>query len=231
MASFLQAMLDIHIVAGAVALLVFWVPLVTKKGARLHRRTGWVYVTAAATVAITGILCCGRLMVDTRPGHWRAAVFLAYVGVFAGESAQLGVRALRSKLPSPASATALDLASPLFLVAGGVGIGALGVAYSRILFVLFGALGVAQGAAHLRFWRTRASRPRERILAHMTAMGTSCITTITAFVVVNAPRLGMRTFDPRLWAAPIVVLAVALSIWRRHYAQRFAHEAAEVLSP
>jgi hypothetical protein len=33
----------------------------------------------------------------------------------------------------------------------------------------------------------------------------------------------MRTFDPRLWAVPIVVLSLGLAIVRRHYAKRFAH--------
>jgi hypothetical protein len=38
---------------------------------------------------------------------------------------------------------------------------------------------------------------------------------------VNARRFGMRTFDLALWAGPIAVLAVGLTIWRRYYARRF----------
>ena len=53
-------------------------------------------------------------------------------------------------------------------------------------------------------------------------MGTSCITTVTAFVVVNAQRLGMRTFDLAPLGRPIAVLGVGLTIWRRSYAKRFA---------
>jgi len=52
MALLFQSVLAVHIAAGAVALSVFWVPLVTKKGGRTHRRAGWVYVVAAATLAI-----------------------------------------------------------------------------------------------------------------------------------------------------------------------------------
>jgi cytochrome c-type biogenesis protein CcmH/NrfF len=55
----------------------------------------------------------------------------------------------------------------------------------------------------------------------MSAMGTSCITTVTAFAVVNAQRLGMNTFDLEIWAAPIVVLGIGLGLWRRSYAKRF----------
>ena len=32
----------IHIAAGVTALATFWLPMVTKKGGRLHRRVGWV---------------------------------------------------------------------------------------------------------------------------------------------------------------------------------------------
>src|SRR5271156_5531199 len=46
----------IHVLAGTVALSVFWLPLVTKKGGLAHRRVGWVYVVAAATIALTTFL-------------------------------------------------------------------------------------------------------------------------------------------------------------------------------
>src|SRR4051812_45820336 len=94
MAIFSSVLLGVHITAGALALLVFWIPLVTTKGGRMHRRAGFVYTLAAGTVAATGLVACVRLAVD---GRWRAAIFLAYVGVFAAESAFLGLRALRSK--------------------------------------------------------------------------------------------------------------------------------------
>ena len=87
----------------AAALLVFWIPLVTRKGGRTHRRAGWAYVTAAAIVAVTGIASAGRLMVyDRRPHAWRGGLFLVYVGLFAAESALIGARALRPPLPAKA---------------------------------------------------------------------------------------------------------------------------------
>jgi uncharacterized membrane protein HdeD (DUF308 family) len=196
---------------------------VTRKGGRTHRRAGWAYVTAAAIVAVTGIASAGRLMVyDPRPHAWRAGIFLVYVGLFAAESALLGVRALRPQARADSVQNAVDLVPSLLLVAGGVALVAFGVSQARLLFVLFAALGVGQGAMHLRSWLTHRKNREGRLLAHMSAMGTSCITTLTAFIVVNAPRLGMRTFDARLWAVPIVTLSLGLAIVRRHYAKRFA---------
>src|SRR4051794_35510678 len=143
-----QTVLAVHIAAGAVALLVFSVPLVTKKGGRTHRRVGWVYVAAASTVALSGFLLCFPLVSGVR---FRAGIFLAYVSLLAGASALFGVRALRTKERTGASRTALDLIPPLLLVASGIALAIFGVQQSRVLYVLFAALGVVLGVAHLRY--------------------------------------------------------------------------------
>jgi uncharacterized membrane protein len=226
MALLFQSVLAVHIAAGAVALLVFWVPLVTKKGGRTHRRVGWVYVAAAGTLAVTGFLLCIQLV--SSPLRWRAGIFLAYVSVLAGASAQFGVRALGTKGRARASRGAIDLVPPLLLVAGGVALAAFGIQRSMVFYVLFAALGVVLGLSQLRFWLTPPAHEHAWFLAHMGGMGTSCITTVTAFVVVNARSFGMRTFDPALWACPIAVLAVGLTIWRRYYARRFTGAGTEL---
>jgi hypothetical protein len=230
MALFFKTMLGIHIGAGVVALLVFWLPLVTQKGGRTHRRVGWVYVVAASVIAVTGMVLAVRLMTDGSPGRFRAGAFLLYVGVLAGASAQLGVRALRAKGRTGALRSRVDVVPAVLLVAGGLALAAFGLSQSKALFVLFAALGVTQGVSHVRFWLTPPSHGREWFLAHMTGMGTSCITTVTAFLVVNAQRLGTHTFDVRLWAAPIVVFGVGLTLWRRRYAKRFSAGNAPVSS-
>ncbi len=167
-----QLVLGLHIGAGILALLVFLVPLVTKKGGTTHRRVGWIYVVAASTVAATGMVSCAHLIGDGRPGRVRAGVFLAYVGVLAGASAQLGVRALRTKARTHASPTAVDLLPPVLLIAGGVALATFGILQNRALYVLFAALGVWQGITHLRFWFRPPSHGRAWFLAHMSAMGT-----------------------------------------------------------
>lgn len=46
----------LHIIAGFTALLVFWIPVVTKKGGKAHVRSGWVYVWAMGAVAISALV-------------------------------------------------------------------------------------------------------------------------------------------------------------------------------
>lgn len=45
----------LHILAGFTALLIFWIPLVTKKGGSIHRRIGWVYIGAMTVVSISAM--------------------------------------------------------------------------------------------------------------------------------------------------------------------------------
>jgi uncharacterized membrane protein len=212
----------VHILAGAVGLAVFWVPLATKKGGTVHRRAGWAYVVAAATIAVTGFFNCARMLTDANPRNDRAAFFLLYIGVIAAASAQLGVRALRTKKRTAPSRNPFDLATPILLVLGGVALAAFGLYHATILYVVFAALGTTLGATQLRFWLVPPSTRREWFFAHMTGMGTSCITTVTAFVVVNAHNFGLGTFNLLVWIAPGLIGGVALTLWKRHYERRFS---------
>jgi uncharacterized membrane protein len=214
--------MGIHVLAGAVALAVFWVPLVTKKGGTVHRRAGWVYVVAAAVIAVTAFVNCAAMLTDSNPRNDSRAVFLLYVGVLAAASAQLGVRALRTKHRRDASHRPLDLVPPGLLVAGGFALAAFGFYVAKPLYVMFAGLGVALGAAQLRFWLRGPATPREWFFKHMMGMGISCITTVTAFLVLNARRFGLGPFDLVVWVTPILVGAVGLTVWRRIYERRDA---------
>jgi len=37
------------------ALCVFWIPIVTRKGRKIHRRSGWIYVAAMSIVSISAL--------------------------------------------------------------------------------------------------------------------------------------------------------------------------------
>lgn len=57
----------IHILAGATALLIFWLPLVAKKGGPLHRRVGWVYSVCMDVVEVTAWIVCGSRLLFEGP--------------------------------------------------------------------------------------------------------------------------------------------------------------------
>jgi len=215
--AFIAALLSVHIVAGGVALATFWIPWVVRKGARVHRRVGWVYALAMAIVSVTAIVSCIWRNLDASPDNDRDAQFLGLVGLLSAANVSCGLRALRAT--STRGRSVWDLAIALLLFAAGVLCAVLGVIHLRPLWCIFGAGSALGGFAQLRYWLRPATTRADRVLQHMSGMGTSCVATVTAFLVVNTENLGLRAYGFWVWVLPGLLGGLALSVaskrWQR----------------
>ena len=52
---------------------------------------------------------------------------------------------------------------------------------------------------------------------HMGNMLTACIGTVTAFLVVNVPRLGLERYALVFWLPPGVLGGIGIALWQRRY--------------
>jgi hypothetical protein len=221
--------LPVHVAAGAIALFVFWVPLVTVKGGVSHRRAGWVFVTAMAVAALTAWVICGIWFVESTRVQRRAnAAFLAFVGLLALNTSWHGLRALRFKGRKARHRQLLDIGMPLLLVLAGLAIVVYGIEVNNPLLMGFAPVGIIIGTLNLAYW---LRPPRERMhwwYEHMAGMIGTCIATITAFLVVNSVVLGFRSPYQLLavFLAPTLVGVPGLLFWQRYYRKRFEHPAA-----
>lgn len=206
----MAALRSIHIIAGGVALATFWIPWVVKKGARAHRRVGWVYALAMTVVSVTALVSCIWRSFDAFPDNDRAAQFLGLIGLLSAANVSYGVRALRAT--SPQRRSLWDLASALLLFAAGVLCALVGVIRLRPLWCVFGAGSALSGFAQLRYWLRPAVTRADRVLQHMTGMGTSSIATVTAFLVVNIENLGLQAYSFWVWVLPGLLGGAALSL-------------------
>jgi hypothetical protein len=78
MASLFQSLRWVHIAAGSIALILFWIPAIAPKGGRTHIRAGWFYVVCMSVVVVTAFHSCCR-------SADRAAAFAGRaLGFFAG---------------------------------------------------------------------------------------------------------------------------------------------------
>jgi hypothetical protein len=59
MASLFQSLRWVHITAGSIALILFWIPAITRKGGRTHTRVGWFYVACMSVVVVTAFAMSG----------------------------------------------------------------------------------------------------------------------------------------------------------------------------
>jgi len=216
----------VHIVAGSIALTVMWVPMLAAKGGRLHRRAGLVFVGAMAVVSSSGVgLSVYRLLTETRPGVRLASAFLLYVSILTGAGALKGVRVLRTKRRTGPNRNPVDLAAAGLVLVSGAAMGLAGLWFGQPLLLTFSLIGIAGGVTDLKYWLRSPDTRMHWWFEHMADMLGTGIAALTAFAVVNSPRLGLPSFSLLVWLGPSLVGVPAIVVWSRHYRRRFAGRA------
>jgi len=224
----MQLLFDIlriaHIVGGFVALAVFWIPVVAKKGGRLHNNAGWIYVYAMASVSISAFaMGVYRIAWDAGPDADAIpyAWFLLFVAVLSSSTAWYGLRVLRYKRRTSPHRRAADLLFPSLLLVSGIGISIYGTIQHFPLLQYFPIIGVFLGGTQLLYWLRVPKIKAHWAVEHIVGMLSCCIATVTAFLVFGAPRL-LRIESASLWVwfLPTFVF-VPLIVWfTNRYKQR-----------
>jgi uncharacterized membrane protein len=219
----LTSVLYLHIAGGTAALVSMLIPLVSKKGGLTHRRAGWIFVTGMTIVAITALLLAGtRWLTDPSRQGREAGAFLFFVAILTATSVSGGVRALRTKTRTATHRNAWDIGWPALLATSSVAAGFYGFSAGHHLFTAFSFIGIFVGGGQLAYWLAPPSHPMHWWFEHMASMLASCIAATTAFLVVNAGRLGVETFSLFVWLAPTIIGVPTIAIWTRYYRRKFA---------
>jgi hypothetical protein len=219
----LTSLLYLHIAGGTAALLSMLIPLVTKKGGLTHRRAGWVFVTGMTIVSITAFLLAGtRWLTDSSRQGREAGAFLFFVAILTATSVSTGMRVLRMKTRTGRHRHPWDLGLPALLTSSSLAAAFYGLSTGHHLFTAFSAIGLFVGSGQLAYWLARPSHPMHWWFEHMGSMLGSCIAATTAFLVVNASRLGLETFSLLVWLTPTIIGIPTIAIWTRYYRQKFA---------
>ncbi len=145
----------LHIVAGFLALLIFWIPIVTKKGGKTHNRIGWIYVYAMTIVSISALyMGIFRIFLDPTSDQDRISFswFLIFISILSGASAWYGIRVLRFKRRQEKHRNVWDLMFPILLLLSGAGISIYGFTIAFPLLQYFPLLGIFLGVTHLLYW-------------------------------------------------------------------------------
>ena len=241
-----QSALYLHIAVGFFALLLFWIPMIARKGSFNHKRFGRYFVIAMYTIAASGLLMSGLDLAMPIEIHGlgvelddaerqravsqirESALFLFSLSVLVLTTTRHGSLVIRHKENRQPLRTTLHsaLCTSLLLV------GLLLLWQARVsgstLFLIFGLLEVFIATGNLRYSFKKTLQPKEWWIEHLGALIGSGIGAYTAFFVFGGSRLFNSLFGDAfsdlsiiLWIAPGVIGSIAIGLFSRHYRKLF----------
>lgn len=231
------ALVNTHIAVGAVALLLFWVPVVARKGSPLHVRSGKLYATAMYVVTGTAFVASVMVLIDPvgirRPGleldgeeaaELAAAfrmfsLFLLMLSVLVFTSLRHGIRALGARTEPGLLRAPPHRAQIVVLGLLGVAVGSIGLANVQWLLIIFGGLSVLGAIGMYRETTIAALSPTEAIVAHLGGLIGSGVGAYTAFFAFGGSRF-LRELLPGQWQVLVWIIAPVVGTYAAHRLSR-----------
>lgn len=228
-----------HIAVGSLALLLFWVPAIARKGSSLHIQSGRIYVIAMYIVSVTAFVASVMVLVAPlevrRPDeifnaaeaaglaarYRMTSLFLLMLSVLVFTSLRHGIAALRERLEPGTLKQPLHRMTIASLAVLAPVVGVIGLMNSQLLLIIFAGIGLS---AAFGMWRdTRIAKParRERVVAHFNGLIGSGIGAYTAFFAFGGARYlgdvlqGQWQVVP--WVLPAVIGTIVLNRLQRSF--------------
>lgn len=227
-----------HILFGSAALVLFWIPMMTRKGQLNHVNFGRYYSTTMYAVALTGALMAslvlsspsihaqwaeeGQLTDEIVTAIRTQAGFLLYLSLVSYTSTRHGMAVLKAKSDRRQLRTPIYLGPLVALIAGGMVCFYAGWNTNRTLLMVFGVLGIAIGTGMLRYCLRAAIKRNQWVIEHLGAMIGSGIGAYTAFIAFGGRTLfsGLGMWQLVFWIAPGVIGGIAASVIANRYAKK-----------
>lgn len=234
-----DALVQLHIAFGAVALVLFWIPIAVRKGSRVHVAAGRWYAALMYAVCTTAFVASVMVLADPlavrRPGEILAAgeaerlagvfrmfsLFLLMLSVLVFVSIRHGLAALRERQRPGTLSRRSHRASIAALAILAAGVAVLGLSNGQILLIVFGGIGLAGSFGMYRETRLQNPRRSELVVAHLGGLIGSGIGAYTAFFAFGGSRLlgeiltGQWQVIP--WILPSVLGTIAIARLTRRY--------------
>jgi uncharacterized membrane protein len=212
----LSIALILHIAAGTIALISGLVAMLATKGNRIHRLAGKVYFSGMTTIFVTALVMAIGRQLD----------FLLMVAFFSYYMTVRGYRILSLKKINQGQRFA-SLDWIIALVAGVFIMGLLGWGgwsflqgnNMGLVALTFGLIGASFLVSDVRAF---FNPPKEKMhwwYGHISSMGGSYISAVTAFVVVN---IQLTNYQWILWVLPAFIGGALISQTIRKYKLKFS---------
>ncbi|GHA87175.1 hypothetical protein GCM10007067_26300 [Lysobacter bugurensis] len=200
----------LHVGAGVIALVAFWLNAALRKGSRPHRLVGRTYLIAMAAVIVSGAPLLVQRVID---GHPATAAFLGYLLLLTATATWLLWRAVRDRTALHRYTGPVYGGLAITNIAAGLGVLLLGLRVDAPLLIGFSAVGLVTGIDMLRKRARLAAQPLWWRSEHTAAVIACGVATHIAFLSLGLPRLLPSVDGAALhylaWFGPLAVAVVA----------------------
>ena len=222
-----------HIIFGAVGLVLFWVPVTSRKGSWLHRHAGRVFTMCMLVTGCLAILISLTTLYDpagTHPHLMTHADFgtvtiirdifgwlMLYLAILTLNLTWYGWQTVRHKLNRAAIRDPLNLFLQAALLVATVNCTVRGLMDAQVLMIGISAIGYATVVTNLWFLYKPKPWVKDWLMEHIKALVGTGISVYTAFFAFGAVRfLPEAALTPALWSVPLVVgLSIIFYQWYR----------------
>ncbi len=230
-----ESIVVLHVIAGTIGLISFWVPIAVRKGGLPHRKWGRLACRAflgAGTLAIAMALLSLYGPEQRLPMIKDRVLFnglfgwmMLYLGMLTIGFAHYGQAVVRHRADRAALRRWPHQLVFALVVILAINCGVYGLSTGQPLMALVALIGLIAVATQMAYiWRPRAS-PGSHVPEHFRALLGMGISAYTAFLSVGMIRLVPdHVFNPLVWAVPSIV-GVGLIIRYTLTAQRKAKAA------
>lgn len=227
----------VHAAAGAICLATVAIPLAARKGGKLHRRSGWVFVSAMAISALTALLIAAAwigspLTFKSPPQELDTAAlarwvelhrvfgcFFGFIGFIAGVATWQGVMATRYKTELGPWGGRLDRSLAALIIVLGAALATVGIWHGQALLIGFGILGVVSGRSDLKTYSVKPPPRGAWLFRHFGAMLGAATVAFTAFSVQVVGRQfaggGLFGLGMVVWVVPVAAGMLTTTFWSR----------------
>ena len=227
MYAFFEVLVLCHITTGAVGLVSFWAPVLSRKGSGFHVRWGKIFnrsMLATGTFAMAIATTTLNAPAETHPHiadqNLIVGVFgwmMLYLGLLTVNLAWYGELAVRNKRDHRRNRSGVNLVLQVLLLAASVNCAWQGWTRGLWLMVGISTIGFATVATNGWFLAGTKPGPTAWLREHIKALIGAGISVYTAFLAFGAVRLAPQlALNPVLWAIPLTVgLSLILYFWSR----------------
>lgn len=237
-----ESFVILHILAGSLGLVSFWIPVLARKGSPLHRQWGRIFTWTMMTTGVAAIGVSVSTLLDPLATHphladaaWTRGIFgwmMLGLAVLTLNLAWYGRSVLQHRNAHEHNLEWRNLALQALLFIAAVNCAIQAWRIGQPVMLGMPAIGLATVASNLQFMLRREPGRLDWLKEHIKALVGAGISVYTAFFAFGAVRtVPTLALHPALWSIPLIVGLVLIIHHQRKVGRSHSPHPAPQRSP